>query len=144
MLFFALGSLVAVGIAIHVALFGWRRASAYRVELTRSQRWWVGALSALPLFTGGLIVIWRRVLVRYVADAVLEKCGALLDRLLDGCGVCHRAGNTGRGRSRPHTRPHGVTRRAADERTKRYHQFLNSFQCVRSRAPGRQPDFCHS
>ena len=71
MLFIALASLVSVGVVVHVALFGWRRAPAYRVDPATSQRLWVAALFAVPILLGGLIVIWRDVLVHYVVDATL-------------------------------------------------------------------------
>jgi hypothetical protein len=71
MLLVALGSLIAVGIGVHVALFGWYRAPAHRVDLAPAQRWWVGALIVGPILLGGLIVISRDVLARSVPEAVL-------------------------------------------------------------------------
>lgn len=56
---FALASLVTLGVGVHVALFGWRRAPAYRVNLTASQKWRVGTLFVVPILLGALIVIWR-------------------------------------------------------------------------------------
>lgn len=67
---FALASLVALGVGVHVALFGWRRAPAYRVNLTASQKWWVGALFVAPILLGALIVIWRDEMERYFGNAL--------------------------------------------------------------------------
>jgi len=68
MLLFAMMSLLAVGVGVHVAVFGWRRAPAYRVDLTASKRWWVGVLFGAPILLGGFIVIGRHELSRYIAN----------------------------------------------------------------------------
>jgi hypothetical protein len=67
----ALMSLLGVAVGVHVALFGWRAAPPYRVDLAPRQRLWVGALFVGPILLGGLIVVFHGALLRLFTERQL-------------------------------------------------------------------------
>jgi len=67
----ALMSLPGVAAGVHVALFGWRAAPPYRVDLAPRQRPWVGALFMVPILLGGLMVVFHGALLRLFTERQL-------------------------------------------------------------------------
>jgi cation transport ATPase len=67
----ALLSLIAVAVAVHLVLFGWKASPPYRVDLAPRQRLWVGALFVGPISLGGLIVVFREALLRFFTERQL-------------------------------------------------------------------------
>ncbi len=67
----ALMSLLGVAAGVHIALFGWRAAPPYRVDLAPRQRLWVGALFMMPILLGGLMVVFHDALLRLFTERQL-------------------------------------------------------------------------